>query len=255
MRILFIGDIFGVEAIEGLEKNLERIKRDNKINLVIANAENVTGGKGLNLKHYQRLKKLGISCFTMGNHTFSNSEIKEFINDEPKIVRPLNWPCEYGSGIYTFNYNDKKISVINLMGRVFLNMALDCPFKTLENTINNLDSDYIIVDMHAEATSEKVALGLDFDGKVSAVLGTHTHVPTADERVLPKGTLYITDVGMTGPLNGVIGNEASKIIERFRTGLFEKAGVEKGIIQFNGVILDFGIKNSIKRIHEEWDIK
>ena len=251
MNILFIGDLFGENSIKFLEENLNRIKQQYKINVCIANAENVTNGKGLSLKHYNRLKKLGFACFTMGNHTFSHKDIKEYINDSI-VIRPANIPCEYGSGYKIIKYNDKKICVINLMGRVYIQQALDCPFRTLDNILDNVKSDYYIVDMHAEASSEKIALGLDFDGKVSAVVGTHTHVQTADERVLPNKTLYITDIGMTGPLNGVIGNTKSEIINRFRTGVYNKADVEKGAFQFNAVVLTIGdAKPSIKRIHEE----
>ena len=250
MNILYIGDLFGSDSVTFLEQNLNRIKQEYKINIVCANAENVTQGKGLALRHYNRLKKLGISCFSMGNHTFSNSEIFDYI-DNLNIIRPANIPGDIGKGYIIINYNGKKICVINLMGRVFVTQALDCPFKTLDNILKNVKADYYIVDMHAEATSEKIALGLDFDGKVSAVVGTHTHVQTADERVLPNNTLYITDIGMTGPLNGVIGNSKKDIIERFRTGIYSRAGVETGDFQFNAVVLSIGEgKPQIKRIHE-----
>lgn len=250
MNVLFIGDIFGEEGLNYLEKNLESIKREYKINFVIANAENTTYGRGLHFKHYQRLMKMGISCLTMGNHTFSNVDIRNFI-DNSNIVRPANLPTTMGVGYKTMKYNDKTITIINLMGRVYQNQSLDCPFRTLDDILAKVKSDYYIVDMHAEATSEKIALGHDFDGKVSAVLGTHTHVPTADERVLPKGTLYITDVGMTGPLNGVIGNTKDEIISRFRTGIYDRAGTQEGLMQLNAVVLEFGAKNSIRRIHLE----
>ncbi len=250
MNVLFIGDMFSEDSITFLENNLERIKRENKVNLVIVNAENVSKGKGLSKEDYQRLSKLNITCFTMGNHTFSNSDIKQFIDDS-NIIRPLNWDCGIGKGYNLINYNGKTICVINLLGRVYMNQQLDCPFKALDELLENVKADYYIVDMHAEATSEKVALGLDFDGKVDAILGTHTHVQTADERVLPNGTLYITDVGMTGPLDGVIGFEKEKIILRFRKGLYEKAVPQKGRFQFNAVVLELGFKKSIKRLHME----
>ncbi len=250
MNILFIGDLFGDKSIKFLEKNLLRIKKEHNINLCIANAENVTNGKGLSLKDYNRLSKLGFACFTMGNHTFSNRDIKDYIDDSI-VIRPANWPCGYGSGYKLIKYNDKTICVINLMGRVFLNLSLDCPFYTLDCILEDVKADYYIVDFHGEATSEKVALGLDFDGKVSAVLGTHTHVQSADARRLKNGTLYITDVGMTGPLNGVIGNTKDEIINRFRTGVYNRADVETGDFQFNAVVLTLGDKTEIKTIHEE----
>lgn len=250
MNILFIGDLFGEGAIKYLEKNLARIKKENNINLCIANAENVTNGKGLSFKDYNRLSKLGFACFTMGNHTFSHKDIKDYIDDS-NVIRPLNWPCGYGSGYKLIKYNDKTICVINLMGRVFLNLSLDCPFYSLDCLLEDVKADYYIVDIHGEATSEKIALGLDFDGKVSAVLGTHTHVQTADARKLPNGTLYISDVGMTGPLNGVIGNTKDEIINRFRTGVYNRALVETGDFQFNAVVLTLGENASIKTLHEE----
>lgn len=250
MRILFIGDIVGEAGLSYLEKNLASIIRDNRINMVVANGENITNGRGLRLKDYQRLIKTGVSAVTMGNHTFSQREIKEYINDS-KIARPANFSTNYGKGYVTIKYNDKLVTIVNMLGRVYMNnMSLDCPFKTMDNILKEIQSDYIIVDLHAEATSEKIAFGYDFDGKVSAVVGTHTHVPTADLRVLPKGTLYVSDIGMTGPLNGVLGDDRDNIIDRFRSGVYSPANVsdEKGI-QFNGVILDFNpVKNSITRV-------
>ena len=250
MNILFVGDVFGEEGIKYLESHLPKIKEQYKINLVIVNGENASYGRGMHFTHYKMFMKMGVNLVTMGNHTFSNVDIKNFI-DKSNVIRPANIPTDMGVGYKTINYNNKTITVINLMGRTFQNMALDCPFRTLDNILDKVKSDYYIVDFHAEATSEKIALGLDFDGKVDAVLGTHTHVPTADETVLPKGTLYITDVGMTGPRFGVIGNEHEKIISRFRTGVYEHAGVETGKMQLNAVVLSIGEKQGIKRIHIE----
>ncbi len=250
MKILYIGDIVGEIGLQYLEKNLQRIKEENKINVVFANAENVTNGRGLNFEHYNRLMKLGIYGLTMGNHTFGQKEIYEYI-DNSKVIRPANFSTNIGKGYMTINYNDKKITVINLLGRVYMNsMSLDCPFKTLDKILEEIDTDYSIVDIHAEATSEKIALGLDFDGRVSAVVGTHTHVPTADNKVLPKGTLYISDIGMTGPALGVLGDKKDIIISRFRTGIYESSKTEQGPVQFNAVVLDFNnFKNSITRIN------
>lgn len=251
LRILFIGDIVGEAGLEYLEKNLEKIKSENKINLVIANAENISNGRGLRKKDYQRLLKAGVSAMTMGNHTFSQKEIREYIDDS-KIIRPANFNTNIGKGYITINYNDKKITIVNLLGRVYMNnMSLDSPFSVMDKILDEVKSDYIIVDMHAEATSEKIAFALDFDGKVSAVVGTHTHVPTADERILPNGTLYISDIGMTGPYNGVIGDDKDTIIERFRSGVYSPAQVSTDkALQFNAVVLDFNpVKNSIKRVN------
>lgn len=251
MNVLFIGDIFGEEGIKYLEDNLKKIKEENKINLVIANAENASYGKGLHFTHYKRLMNMGINMITMGNHTFSNVDIRNFI-DKSNIVRPANLPTDLGYGYRFIKYNDKTICVVNLMGRTFQNNALDCPFKTMDKILHNVKADYFIIDFHGEATSEKIAFALDFDGRVDAVLGTHTHVQTADERVLPNNTLYISDVGMTGPLDGVIGNIKEKIISRFRTGVYEPAGVADGRCQINAVVLELNSnKKSIRRIHLE----
>ncbi len=250
MNILYIGDLFGNDSVTFLEKNLSKIKQDYKVNIVIVNAENVTNGKGLALRHYNRLKKLGIACFSMGNHTFSNSEIFDYIEGS-NVIRPANIPGDVGKGYYVFKYNDKKICVINLMGRVFYTQALDCPFKTLENILINVKADYYIVDMHAETTSEKIALAMDFDGKVDAIVGTHTHVQTADEEVY-NNTCYITDMGMCGPKTSVLGDDKDEIINRFRTGVYDKLVVAKtNEFIINGVILDFGINNKISRINKK----
>lgn len=251
MRILFIGDLYSDQAVQYLKSNLQRIKNENKINMVIVNGENTTNGRGINYAHYNELMKLGISAITMGNHAFSNRELKDFISDS-KIVRPANFNEAPGSGVLTIKYNDKKIAVINLLGRVYMNnMCLDCPFKTLDHILKEVEADYYLVDFHAEATSEKIALALNFDGLVTAVVGTHTHVPTADERVLPKGTLYITDIGMTGPADGVIGDNADSIIKRFKTGVYEPSKPASGEVSFNAVVLELNEngKNKISRIN------
>lgn len=251
MKILFIGDIFGEAAVELLEQELPNLIKEYQINLVIANAENVCRGRGLNQVQYNKLMKAGISAVTLGNHAFSKSEIKEFIN-EANIVRPANLDTDHGHGYLLLNYNGKKICLINLLGRVYSNVSLDCPFKTMDRILNEIDADCYIIDFHGDATSEKIAFFQEFAGRVDAIVGTHTHVQTADERIQDK-TLYITDVGMTGPLMGVIGNTSRTIIKRFRTGVYEPAGVETGPIQLNAVILDFNpIKNKIMRIHKEY---
>lgn len=250
MRILFIGDIVGEVGLQYLENNLERIKQENKINLCIANAENITNGRGLRKKDYQRLMKSGVSAITLGNHTFSQREIKEYI-DDARIARPANFNTDIGHGYINIKYNDKTITIVNMLGRVYMNnMSLDSPFSVMDNILKEVKSDYILVDMHAEATSEKIAFAFDFDGRVSAVVGTHTHVPTADLRILPKGTLYVSDIGMTGPYNGVLGDDTDTIIERFRSGVYTPASVSNDpAFQFNAVILDFNpVKNTISRL-------
>lgn len=247
MRILYLGDIVGEKSIKAISSVLDEIKREYKINMVLANAENVSAGKGLTFKHYKELKTLGITGFSMGNHTFSKSEIKDYIN-EANIARPANLTTEYGKDVLYIQYNDKKIALVNLLGRVFLNTPLDCPFKTMDKLLESIKADHIIVDIHAEATSEKKAFFYDFAGKVDAVLGSHTHIQTADEQVY-NNTCYITDMGMCGAYNSILGDDINSIIKRFRSGIYEPLSVSKdNEFIINGVILDFGLKNTITRI-------
>ncbi|MBO5711665.1 MAG: YmdB family metallophosphoesterase [Acholeplasmatales bacterium] len=250
MRILYLGDIVGEKTIEVLKKYLDEIKRENKIHVVLCNAENVTKGKGLSLKHYKELKSLGIAGMSMGNHTFSKSEIKDYINDAT-ICRPLNLNTEYGQGVLYIKYNNEKIALINLLGRVFLNTPLDCPFKTMDRLLLEIDADYIIVDFHGEATSEKKAFFYEFSDKVDAILGTHTHCQTADEQSY-NNCLYITDMGMCGPFESILGDSKEQVIERFKTGVFEPLSVaEADEFIINGVVLDFSpLGNKIIRINK-----
>lgn len=250
MRILYLGDIVSEETIDYLEKHLNNIKREYKINLVFANGENVNRGKGLYKNDYTRLMKAGISALSMGNHTYSKKEIYEFIEDS-NICRPANMYKAPGKEYITINYNNKKITIINLLGRVFMNSSLDCPFRTFDRLISENDSDYIIVDFHSEATSEKKCFAYYVDGRCNAVLGTHTHIQTADEQVLPKNTLYITDLGMCGPQLSVIGDDITDITERFLTGIYKPSRVAKGNIELNGVIIDLD-KNTIERFNKKF---
>ncbi|MBQ9899891.1 MAG: YmdB family metallophosphoesterase [Acholeplasmatales bacterium] len=237
MRILYFGDIVGENTIKVFQKHLEEIKKEYKINIALCNAENVTNGKGLSFKHYKALKSLGFSGMSMGNHTFSKKEIKEYI-DEATVVRPANLNTEYGKDVLYIKYNDKTIALVNMLGRVYSNTPLDCPFKTMDKLLNNIKADYIIVDFHADATSEKKAFFYDFSGKVSAVLGSHTHIQTSDEEVY-NNTCYITDMGMCGPKKSVIGDDVESIIKRFRTGIFDPLVVSNDDnFIINGVVLD-----------------
>ncbi|MCM1131825.1 MAG: YmdB family metallophosphoesterase [Roseburia sp.] len=245
MRILYLGDIVGEKTIGILKKHLEEIKKEYHIQMVLCNAENVTKGKGLSYAHYKELKSLGIAGMTMGNHTFSKSEIKEYMNDAT-IARPANLSTTIGKDVLYIQYNQETIALINLLGRVYLNTPLDCPFKTLEAMLPKIQADKIIVDFHGEATSEKKAFFYDFAGRVDAILGTHTHVKTDDIEVY-KNTCYITDLGMCGPKYSVLGSDVGGIIERFKTGVYEvtKVSDDPNYI-LNGVILDFGKDNKIE---------
>ena len=245
MRILYLGDIVGEKTISVLKKHIEEIKKEYHIHVVLCNAENVTKGRGLSFIHYKQLKSLGIAGMTMGNHTFSKSEIKEFI-DDATIARPANLTTTLGKDVLYIQYNQEIIALINLLGRVYLNAPLDCPFKTLEAMLPNITADKIIVDFHGEATSEKKAFLYNFAGKVDAILGSHTHVKTDDAEVY-KNTCYITDMGMCGPKHSVLGSEVEGILERFKTGVYEPAKVsEDPTIQLSGVILDLGKENKIE---------
>lgn len=255
MNILVIGDIFGKPGRKIIKRLLSRIQTENNIMFTIANAENAAGGKGLTREVMRELLGAGIDVLTMGNHIWDNKEILDFIDEEYRLVRPLNYPgsCPgQGYHVYQAGFN-KKIAVINASGRVFL-PALDCPFRAIDEVLDELNNtvDYIIVDFHAEATSEKVAMGRYLDGRVTAVLGTHTHIQTADERILPYGTAYITDLGMTGPYDSILGVDKDLIIQKFLTARPIRFEPAKGPAQLEGVILnlddDTNKVSSIKRV-------
>lgn len=240
MNVLVMGDIVGRPGRQAIRNLLPDIVRENNIEFTIANAENASGGRGLSREVMHELLGAGIDVLTMGNHVWDNKEILSFIDDETRLIRPANYPSPcpgQGYHVYQGGFN-QKIAVINVSGRVFM-PALDCPFRTTEQIIANLpEVDYIIIDIHAEATSEKLAFGYYFDGKVSAVLGTHTHIQTADERILPEGTAYITDLGMTGPTDSVLGMDRHLVINKFLSQRPVRFEVAKGSSQLQGVILE-----------------
>ncbi|MGL4373902.1 MAG: TIGR00282 family metallophosphoesterase, partial [Turicibacter sp.] len=221
MKILFIGDIYGSLGRDILQERLPAIKAEYKPHIIIANAENISHGKGINEKYYKFLLEMGVNAVTLGNHTWDNKSIFDFIDDAKYLVRPGNFPdSNPGKGLTFIKWNALEVAVISVQGRTFLPFN-NCPFLKVDELIQEAKkrTNIIFVDFHAEATSEKIALGYYVDGEASAVVGTHTHVPTADERILSKGTAFITDVGMTGPLDGVIGVERADVIEKFMTGL------------------------------------
>ncbi|MCM8795707.1 MAG: TIGR00282 family metallophosphoesterase [Candidatus Omnitrophica bacterium] len=240
MKVLFIGDIVGKPGREAIKKLLPQLKKEYNLDFVIANAENAAGGSGITSAVARELFSLGIDVLTSGDHIWKRKEIFEIITSEERILRPLNFPLGTpGKGWGLFNTGRIKIGVINVNGRVFLE-ALECPFRTTRAAQEELSpqTKIIIVDIHAEATSEKVALGWYLDGKVSAVLGTHTHIQTADERILPQGTAYITDVGMTGPYDSVIGRKIEDVLERFLSALPVRFEVAQENVQLHAVVLD-----------------
>ncbi len=218
LNVLFIADIVGKPGLEITTKLLPKLKEKYHIDFCIANGENGCEGKGLTEKIARQYFNLGIDVITSGNHIWNNWDIFDSLKSNPRILRPLNYPegnLGHGSVVVELK-NDLKIAVLNLQGRTFM-FAIDCPFRKGSEEVRRLQkqTNIIVVDFHAEATAEKIALGWYLDGKVSAVLGTHTHVPTADERILPEGTAYMTDVGMTGPMDSVIGLRKELAIKRF----------------------------------------
>jgi len=250
LRVLMVGDVVGKPGRQVLEKYLDKIVHDYAIDFVIANGENAAGGNGITRPVAEELFSYGVHVITMGNHVWDKKELLEFIESEPRIIRPANYPPGTpGKGYGIFEVaNGEKLTVINLLGRVYME-NLDCPFRTAKEIVQYTSNFTVntIVDFHAETTSEKYAMGFWLDGQVSAVCGTHTHVQTADTRLLPKGTAYITDVGMTGPMNSVLGIEPEVIIERFVTQMPVKFQLAKGPTQFNAVVIDINSVNGLAR--------
>ena len=255
MRFLIVGDIVGNPGVDYLQKHLDTIKKLNKIDFVIANGENSTPvGKGINKSIAQTLYGCGVDIITMGNHTFNNYEINKLFDEDFPIIRPANLPPETaGEGYLLTNFFGDKIAVINLLGRVYME-CVDCPFRKTDSIIEKIkdEADIIIVDFHAEATIEKMAMGFYLDGKVSAIFGTHTHVQTADEKILDGGTAYITDVGMTGCHDSILGVKKDIILKKFLTSLPQRHEIEEGEATLEGVIIDIdettGKSTSIERI-------
>ncbi len=245
MRFFIIGDIVGRPARKLLKNILGDIIEENKIDFVIANGENASGGTGLTYKNYQELISYGIDVITMGNHVWDKKEIFQYIDEENKIIRPANYPSPCpGRGYTILNKNNINIGIINLSGRVFLS-SLDSPFETFEKNYNTLkkEADIIILDFHAEATAEKIAMGWFVDGRISLIYGTHTHVQTADEKIFPQGTGYITDVGMTGPYYSVLGVDKDIILKKFTTQRPIRHKLADGSVQLNGLITDINEKS------------
>ena len=240
MKILAVGDLVGEGGVKKLKELLPKIREEEKIDFVIVNAENSAGGMGITTKIFNELKALNIDAMTMGNHTWGKKDIFTFI-DDVKIIRPANYPNNVpgkGYGIYTCK--GKKICVVNLIGRTDMNVLSENPFLKMQDILKEVKSqaDITILDFHAEATAEKIAMGYYLDGKVTAIFGTHTHVQTADEQILENGTAYITDIGMTGPKKSVIGMDVAVSIKRFETTLPEKYKLAEGNCFFNGCIFD-----------------
>lgn len=241
VKILFVGDIIGKAGRQALSRELHRIIDRHRVDVVIANGENAAGGFGLTEEVAGELFKLGIDILTSGNHIWDKKEALDYLRREEKVIRPANYPegtPGFGSTVFT-TAGGLKVAVLNLEGRVFMN-NLECPFRVADREIERLkkETPVVFVDFHAEATSEKASLGWYLDGRASAVIGTHTHVQTADERLLPGGTAYMTDAGMTGAFDSVIGIRKDEAIAKFLTQLPVRFEVAKANIRLNGVVVE-----------------
>ena len=255
MKILFIGDVVGKPGRQAVAQVVPKLRRERDVEMVIANGENSAHGAGLTASTVKELLAAGVDVITSGDHVWDQKEIYEVIDREPRLIRPLNYPSPApGRGSVVVTVAERfSVAVLNLVGRVYM-PATDCPFKAAQAEVTRLrkQTNIIFVDMHAEATSEKMAMGWFLDGQVSAIAGTHTHVATADERVLPKGTAFISDAGMTGPHDSVLGRDSQAVISRFLTQLPQRLEVAEHDIVLNGVIVDVdentGLARRIERV-------
>ncbi|WP_036431970.1 TIGR00282 family metallophosphoesterase [Mycoplasmopsis cricetuli] len=259
IKILFFGDIFGQPGIDSVEKILPILKHKHNIDFVLAQGENISGRKGLNLQDYKKLKTIGIDAFTIGNHIWANEEIYSFVDNED-IIRPLNINDTYpGSGVRYFKVKNHTLAIVSLMGVAFNPLLKPWKeeyannfFDSIDHFLSNNTSDFTIVDFHAETTSEKNVFALYVDGQVDAVCGTHTHVQTSDARKLPNNTLYITDVGMCGPQDSAIGANFNEVYQKMRFDSWERFQVSPNNTQINAVILTLNtnkFKSKIKTIN------
>ena len=255
MKILAVGDIVGERGLNKLKESLPILKQKEKIDFIIVNGENVAGGMGITKRDFQQILFSGADVVTLGNHTWSKKDIFNFIDDE-KLIRPANYPKGVvGKGYNIYNCKNKRIAVINLLGRTNMGILTENPFLEADNILENIKekADYIVVDFHAEATAEKIAMKYYLDKRVNVIFGTHTHVQTADEEITENGMAYITDIGMTGPINSVIGMDKKASIKRFVTTLPEKYKIAEGECKFNSCLFEIndetGRTDSIRRIN------
>ena len=258
LNILIIGDIVGRPGRMAVRELVPQLKEREKLHFCIANAENAAGGSGITAKIADELLSCGLNVLTSGDHIWKQKDVVDYINNTTALLRPANYPPEAagnGYGVFPLKINqDIKIAVINLQGRVFMQPNADCPFHAVNNILPNIQkqTNIIIVDLHAEATSEKVAMGWHLDGKASCVFGTHTHIQTADETILPQGTAYITDLGMTGPYESVIGRRVDKVLHTLITSMPTTFDVADGDVRISGAIASIdastGKAVEIKRI-------
>jgi len=243
LRILFLGDIVGEPGRKAVISRLGGIKSEREVDFIVANGENAAGGRGITPRIAVDLMRAGVAVITSGDHIWDRSEIVDFMGLEPRMLRPLNYPeGAPGGGSVVLDTAKGKVAVLNAQGRVFVQPPLENPFLAVEKEVERLREEegvvVIFVDFHAEATSEKIAMGRFLDGRASAVVGTHTHVQTADEQVLPGGTAFLCDAGMCGPADSVLGREVAPVVERFLTSTPQRFPVAKGAVGLRGVLVD-----------------
>ena len=240
MKIMLVGDVIGRPGRRSFREHTPRLRKEKGIDIVIVNGENSAGGKGITRKSLDELYQGGADIVTSGNHVWDKREVLEFIDREPFLIRPANYPeGAPGKGFCIYPFKAKNIGVINLSGRTFM-PALDCPFQKAEQLLREMDGrcDVVLLDFHAEATSEKMAMGWYLDGRLQCLVGTHTHVQTADERILPKGTAYITDLGMVGPWNSILGVKADIVVDKFLRALPSRFDLAEAPNVYSAVVLE-----------------
>ena len=258
MRLLFLGDVVGRPGRRALAALVPRLAAQEDIEFVIANCENASGGKGVDPRSADELHEAGVDVLTSGNHVWQNREIVPYMRESGRLLRPLNFPPGVpgvGWTVQKARRSEARVAVLNLIGRVFM-APVDCPFRAADEALADIrrEASIVFVDMHAEATSEKVAMGRFLDGRVSAVVGSHTHIQTADETVLPGGSAYLTDAGMCGPEDSVLGVRTDRVVERFLTQMPTRFEVAAGAVLVQGAVIDIdgetGHARSIRRVRE-----
>jgi len=261
LRLLFLGDIVGEPGRKAVIQRLAQIKQEREIDFIVVNGENSAGGRGITPKISIDLLRAGAAVITLGDHAWDQREVLEYFPTEPRLLRPINYPDGVtGQGGVVLETAKGKVGVINAQGRTFMNPPLENPFIAVDREIERMktaeDATVILVDFHAEATSEKIAMGRWLDGKASVVVGTHTHVQTSDETIFPGGTAYLTDAGMCGPLDSVLGRKYPPVVERFRTGIPQRFPVAVGIVGLRGLIADVdetdGRALAVERFFEDY---
>lgn len=257
MRIMCIGDVVGTAGCGFLRKHLSSFKKQQQVDLVICNGENSADGNGITVKSAEHIFASGVDVITLGNHSFRRREVFPFLDECPNIIRPANYPSAQtpGKGFCVVDMGYTTVGVINLMGQQFMDASMDNPFTAVDKILSEIDAKIVLIDFHAEATSEKRAMGLYLDGRVSAVFGTHTHVLTADAEVLPNGTGYITDIGMTGVIDSCLGVKKDIIIRRFITKLPERFDYADGDCKLNCAIFDIDRKTGLCTAAQSFELR